>query len=315
MGDAPALHIEEIDRNDLIDSRGRPFKEFKRQLRPRFAIVWRDIALGYLALLVIGMAMVLVDGAFPRVRPLTIAIGALGLGYFIAYLHLFLHEAAHYNIAPDRAWNDRLANLFIGVMAGEDVRAYRPIHFDHHRHLGTPQDTERSYFEALSLRFIVESMTGIRILRVIARRQKQKGQITLPVLAGAAAHVAIVVLLILAHQWPVAVAWVLGMGLVHPFLVSVRQLVEHRSFEASSRVDYAQVPHGAVTRTFGGGPVASTLGGAGFNRHFLHHWEPQISYTRFAELEAYVLDSAAAANFRQHSSTYVRTVTRLMRAS
>ena len=46
---------------------------------------------------------------------------------------------------------------------------------------------------------------------------------------------------------------------------------------------YCAACHGTSAK--GDGPLASTLGGAGFNRHLLHHWEPKISYTRFRELE------------------------------
>lgn len=72
-------------------------------------------------------------------------------------------------------------------------------------------------------------------------------------------------------------------------------------------IDYSTQPHGAVNRLFGDGPLASTLGGAGFNRHLLHHWEPQISYTRLRELEVYLLRTDAAEGVRMRQSTYLET--------
>ena len=54
----------------------------------------------------------------------------------------------------------------------QDIRQYRGIHFDHHRYLGTTRDTERSYFDPFSLRFLLESLTGIRVLKVILLRQE-----------------------------------------------------------------------------------------------------------------------------------------------
>jgi hypothetical protein len=39
----------------------------------------------------------------------------------------------------------------------------------------------------------------------------------------------------------------------------------------------------------------------------LHHWAPQISCTRLRELEAYLMDTAAAPALRERQTTYART--------
>ena len=104
------------------------------------------------------------------------------------------------------------------------------------------------------------------------------------------------------------------MVVVHPAVNAVRQLLEHRSFEASSAIDYSKKDHGAANRIFKSGLIGSTLGGAGFNRHLLHHWEPQISYTRFRQLEAFLLDTEAAGVVRESTTTYSSALYRLMRA-
>ena len=50
---------------------------------------------------------------------------------------------------------------------------------------------------------------------------------------------------------PAAAAWLGGLLLFFPFFVSLRQVLEHRSEEADSDVDYRDVDHGAVNRLFG----------------------------------------------------------------
>ena len=114
--------------------------------------------------------------------------------------------------------------------------------------------------------------------------------------------------------WSLFFAWPFGMVIVLPAVTSVRQLLEHRRFDASSKVDYTQQPHGAYTRMFGSGPIASTLGGAGFNRHLLHHWEPQLSYTTFEQLEAYLLETEAGPVLKSVTTTYARALSRMMKA-
>jgi fatty acid desaturase len=191
--------------------------------------------------------------------------------------------------------------------------------------LGTPLDTEPTYFDPLNIRFIVESCTGIRALRAFFRRdrfvrsrQKQgaQGDPQKPPLSAR------VVLSLTLHACGVAaafglgfralgVSWVLGMGVFFPFFIGLRQLLEHRDESARGDVDYHRTPHGAINRMFGSGPLASTFGGAGFNRHLLHHWEPQISYTRLKELETYLMDTDFAEILRSRRTTYVRVFIRL----
>lgn len=326
---ASLLEADVINRNELKDRQGRSFKEWKRGLTPRWWRVWADIACGYLVVAAIVTALAWLDGRYPQFLFLWVVLGAFALGYTIAFIQLFFHEAAHFNIAPGRKLNDLMANVFIGLMIGQDVKAYRTVHFDHHRYLGTPQDTERSYFDSLNARFVFESLVGIKLLAVFSRRSARvERKVVDPARASWARRRRLVLLLagftlnlgiILGALWwghvSVAVAWVLGMAAVHPLVNAVRQLLEHRSFFARSDIDYASEPHGPATRMFGRGPIASTFGGAGFNRHLLHHWEPQISYTRLAELEVFLLDTPCAPTFRKATTTYGRAIVRLWRAA
>ncbi len=318
--------LDTLDRQSLVDSRGVTFKAFRETLRPRYGRVWRDIVSGQVTLLAAIAGSVAVQRWAPAFAAAAVPVGAFVVGYTMAYLQLFFHEAAHFNLAASRARNDALANLLIGCLVGQDIRQYRVIHFDHHRFLGTEKDTERSYFEALSPRFIVESLTGIRVLKVLGGREKVAGAkkdaakpkaslLNSQLLLGLAIHVALLGAALLLHQWTLVAVWLLGMGVVFPFFGSVRQVLEHRSEEARADVDYRVVPHGAVGRLFGDGVIASTLGGAGFNRHLLHHWEPQLSYTRLAELEAYLRETQAADAIRARSTSYGATFRSLLRSN
>ena len=54
-------------------------------------------------------------------------------------LGLMGHEASHYLLLPDRAWNDRLANLLIFHPLFSDIRLYRRKHAGHHLHPNHPE--------------------------------------------------------------------------------------------------------------------------------------------------------------------------------
>lgn len=52
------------------------------------------------------------------------------------------HDAAHYSISKVKWINDLIGNLTTFWPLGADIRAYRPVHFKHHRTVGTPNDPE-----------------------------------------------------------------------------------------------------------------------------------------------------------------------------
>ena len=154
--------LDKIERDKLVDVQGRTFKEFRRSLKPSFVRVWFEIGSGYVALGLLLWGIVWLDQRFPKAFLATAIVGGLCVGYVIAFLELYFHEAAHFNIAKTRRLNDFLADLFLGLITGQSIKAYRVVHMDHHRLLGTTTDTEHSYFDALNVRFLVEGLTGVR---------------------------------------------------------------------------------------------------------------------------------------------------------
>lgn len=245
--------------------------------------------------------------------------GALAIGYVLAFLNNFFHEATHHNLLPDRGRNDLAANLLMGWLFGSSIEGYRRIHFQHHRAIGTTEDSENSYFDALRIRYLVASLAGLRVLRTLRHRREvgaakgasDRSRLTwLALTAGV--NLALAAGLWLLGFEVAAGAWLLGLLVAFPFFVSLRQLLEHRSEDAQAAIDYRAVDHGAVNRLFGDGPVANTLGSAGFNRHALHHWEPTLSYTRLKDVERYLLRTPVAPAVRSRQTTYWDTFLRLL---
>jgi fatty acid desaturase len=252
----------------------------------------------------------------------------LVLGYTIAFINNFFHESTHYNVAPGRDRNDLVTNALMGWLFGSSIGLYRQIHFQHHRALGTTMDSENSYFDPLRVRYLVEGLTGLKVLRTLrrysevettredpakpeARTPLHRERLTWMAIA-AAVNGAVVLGLAVTGHWPAAAAWALGELAVFPFFVSLRQTLEHRAEDAERGVNYRTVDHGAVNRLFGDGPMASTLGSAGFNRHALHHWEPQVSYTRLKDLERWLMDTRLAPAVHERQTSYARTFLRLL---
>jgi fatty acid desaturase len=309
-------------RGPLRNVDGLEYRAFKLTLEPRFGQVWRDLLPAQLALAVtlasLAWLQALVGGLGGQLA--LVAVGAVLLGTLITYVGLFLHEAAHFGLHRNRAINDRLGYACIGILLGADMAAYRVAHFVHHRRLGETDDTEPSYFEAPDVGLLLRSLSGIRTLQLALGRKYLLGIKTKPVgmeaslrhmfsplLGGLALHATIVGGFLACGKWVPAAAWVLGMGVVFPLLGTLRQILEHRDEAAEATIDYTRVPHGATSRLFGAGLLASYFGGAGFNRHLLHHLEPSISYTRLGDLEDFLRATTLRPYLERRTTTYART--------
>jgi fatty acid desaturase len=132
-------------------------------------------------------------------------------------------------------------------------------------------------------------------------------------LAGLAAHLVILAATYIFGSIWLSLAWIAGIGAIFPFFGALRQLLEHRDERADAKANYFETDHGAYTRIFGSDVFSSIFGGAGFNRHLLHHWEPSISYTNLPELEAYLRDTDVAPLIEMRRSSYFKAFASLFR--
>ncbi|MFT3681416.1 MAG: fatty acid desaturase [Ferruginibacter sp.] len=309
----------------LVNSGGITYIDFKKTLRPHYSKIAFDITKGWLgiaACIIAGVYINTLEAAWLKIL-LSFADAVL-LGFTVNYLGNFFHEASHYNIAPAKEQNDLLANCFLGILQAQHIKHYRQVHWLHHVHLGTPEDTEHSYFTALTPRFFIESLTGIRAARIFLFRSNTAGngskekntatkkQKLAMLFAGALFHLSALVIAVISGQYWLAGIWLLGFGTFFPFFGSLRQLLEHRGEWARHQNNYFKEPHGKLTRIFSGTAFAAAFGSAGFDRHLLHHLEPQVSYTNLKELETFLSNTEVAAQLQKQKTSYLKTFISLL---
>jgi fatty acid desaturase len=311
--------LEDLSYDQVIHTRFGSYSSWRKQLKPVYAIVWRDIATGYVLIALILYLASLVKNVPFYVTGLTIFAGSVITGFLLAFLALFLHEAGHFNLHADKKINDRLATVFLGVLFGVSIKSYRKIHWQHHLHLGNTSDTETSYFNALTLTFFLETLTGIHLLKILVSKnktpllnQKMQKESWVMMLAGATFNIILIAIFIYLKLWFVGIIWILAMLVFFPFFASMRQLLEHRSETADKLNDYTKIPHGKLTRLFHSDLFSRFFGGAGFNKHMIHHWDAQVSYTRLGEVENYLSECEQTSEIIQSSgTTYFRTLRKL----
>ncbi|MFT3827361.1 MAG: fatty acid desaturase [Chitinophagaceae bacterium] len=267
------------------------YSQFRKTLAPIYKKVWIHIGVGYLLLVLPFIATAFVSGLSNNwwLAPLF----CLWFGYVLAYLHLFVHEAAHFNIHPDKKKNDTLASWLLCSLFALDIKKYRTTHWQHHLHLATPGDKEISYFNALTLSFILKVLTGLHTINIILHRKesnpsKKKDNTITGLLLFILVQLILCSLAFASGGYVMLCAWLVGLLLVFPFFATLRQILEHREDNAGNQKEYYNAPQNTISRLFGNDIASRTFGGAGFNRHLLHHWDPHISYTRLNDVFAFL---------------------------
>lgn len=294
-------------RKKLNEKSNGEYSKFVHSLKVKYTKVYFDVFLGYFFLaLTLFLSALLVD---KKGHYWFGIISFFGIGFFLHYLALFLHEGSHFNLAKSKKLNDIFSFWFGGWVIGQTVDVYRKTHFDHHRYLGTDKDPENSYFEKLELSNIILCLLGVKGIVTLLKKgrednqEKEKKKVSLRALKGiflgAGTYFVIFLALILTKNYISAGIWMLAALSSSPLIGVVRQTLEHRPGKLDSK------KFESVTRNFSKNIFSKFLGGAGFDSHLLHHREPNVSYTNFDELEAYILSlTNEPIKRRSYSSTF-----------
>lgn len=317
-------NLEGISFNEVVDSKGTAYAVFRKTLKANYFIVWRDIIIGYILLIATIFSYFLLERNFGFGWQTILALPFLAFiaAFWLAFIQLFVHEAAHYNIHPNKKTNDRLANIFLCHILGVNIKSYRLTHSKHHVKLGQTEDTEHSYFNRLTPFFLLKMLTGIHVLDVLksrnklnnAQTKKSLSQSRTALIAGALLNLAFLLLLLYFGYLLTAALWVATVIVFYPFFATIRQLLEHRAEEYNSDIDFQEVNHGKNSRVFKSNLFSYFMGGAGFDRHLLHHWDPEISYTRLREVEQFLSDTEKCGPIVNESKTsYLETFLKLIK--
>lgn len=217
------------------------------------------------------------------------------LGFWFQSLHLFVHEATHFNLHKNKKINDLFGNILSIFFMGLLIKDYRKKHWDHHKNLGTISDAENSYFNSIKLKNIISYLLLINIFKKILQNFKKK-KTNFSLNNNFIKRILVILLFVFIHFVnlgliffsinPVgSVIYLFSFFIIYPFFAVTRQILEHRSCDADDDIDYSEVNHGEVNRLFGNNFFSRFYGAAGFNKHLLHHINPNISYTKFKNLE------------------------------
>ena len=117
-----------------------------------------------------------------------------------------------------------------------------------------------------------------------------------------------------AGLWSSALCWITAVVVVFPFCGSLRQLLEHRPLPGDLLIgDDPTIA--AANRMYPLDFFSRFFGAAGFNRHLLHHWYPQASYSNFDEFEALLLKTELRPQIDRARARYLARWRALVRTA
>lgn len=231
---------------------------------------------------------------------------SLWLGFWIHALSLYIHEGAHGNLSENKKLNDLISNILSTVLLSINLSEYRTKHWKHHKHLGTIHDTENSYFNSLSFKNIIKFLTGLWSLTVITNSNNKKNEISINFYSKIIfllIHGFFLLILLFENNYHLFLFYILSFFIFYPFFGIIRQILEHRNYLADNKVDYFKVDHGENNKIFGDSFFSKYFGAAGFNKHLLHHINPNISYTKFNDFEKNLNQNPKYKNILQENRT------------
>jgi fatty acid desaturase len=312
LGDT--AHYFALLRRTVVDPSGVSYATFRNDLKPKYLRVWTELAAGYLSLAALAALAVATEDYSLVLAVLACVPFAFAMGYVLHFLAEFQHAAAHYNLSSDPLRNDLAANLVLGLLLATDIKVYRAIHMMHHKWHGTIRDPENAYVSELNAAYFFRWLSGRgTIEKLLAGPVLEEGEVSASAarsamrlrLVSLALHAAIALTAIYLHFYVFALSWALAVGIVFPLLSDMRVILEHRRPDADPNEDYTASDHGAFTRMFRGRLIARTFGGAGFDKHLLHHIDPSVPFERLDEMDAFLRTTEASTLLNERTHSYI----------
>jgi fatty acid desaturase len=197
----------------------------------------------------------------------------------------WIHEGAHFNLVPNRKWNDRLTDALAGVWFGLPVRTYRAIHFAHHRRdeFFVDDDPDTVFLVVGSRREfwrgVVRDLTGVTILRQFARFQSKDPTMARDprfLVATAVVHVTVLVLLFRIGWLDAAILYYVSLATLYPLLNRLRTYGQHAALDPSTP---NVVAGSRISRTIDAGLLDRLVHTSPrLMYHHEHHRHPYLPY-------------------------------------
>lgn len=245
--------------------------------------------------LLIGVCMFLTLQVSPLFALLAIPI----IGARQRAMSNLIHDASHFNLSANRAWNDRMTNLLAAFPMLESVESYRKSHVKHHRGLGIigldpdleshrrygyddhNPPTARAFSTYLKLAFNHTSWRDSGLGSFFDLQPPEKRAVMIWWIA------ALLMLLFITPTKAVQVIalwWISKLTAFH-FIRLFAEFLDHTGLRPGSVLGFTRtVPKGAW-------PIRAIIHPHSDNYHLVHHLLPQVPHYHLAKAHQILLGS------------------------
>lgn len=255
----------------------------------------------------------------------------LWFGFGMNGLLNLMHECAHYHVFKSRNGSDILGGWLLAPLAFADFQGYRRRHWQHHRRLGTTEDTKDAYL--ISIRGLSLFWLLIRCLLLVEAWKKFSHQLPKDATVkndkeSQAWAVRVLLVQALFFGSIFGFAWTMFQDVSVAATVSTKAyltiylygLVSLTVFAATLRaIAEHQVGVGAISffghaalRNFRCNPITRLFFGAyGFAQHATHHQWPSVPYYHLPKLTSqFPVDQGSPAATEGYLKTLFLLLTR-----
>ena len=238
------------DINAIIGENNIKYLEFKRQLKIDPTLIFINLAIPALMISVYFISFYYLLNKYSYTPYYFVILGAIWISFWKHSYLTHFHEAAHFNLCKNKDLNDLFSNIFLTPFTGMWVKDYRVTHWKHHRLLGELGDTEISYHKSLNFTEMIQSVTGIYLIRSLKKyvdnfnpdSQGGRGPMrnvsfcwSLSLMLIAQCVIALLLYEFLSIY--ASIAWIISVFIFDPLMIKIRQTLEHRSYDADNLVD------------------------------------------------------------------------------
>lgn len=275
---------------------------------------WRgvaSIALNWMIIVSMIVVAAIVD------HPMVYLTAMVVIGARQHALLVLMHDAAHFRLFPNRAWNERLADWLCAYPHLVSTEAYRRDHLRHHRYLNSDQDPnwvakiENAEWEFPKTHagiawLFLKDLCGAGLYRMLGflihyqrklqaaesnenspNRMRRAGRIIYYLVA--------MILVTSLHLWSyIFVLWLLPLFTIVPALLRLRVIAEHHGLEHENDMNHSRNYHANLVERFLFAPHNVWL-------HLDHHLFPAIPHYHLPRAHA-LLETIPAYHATAHQS-------------
>jgi len=199
-----------------------------------------------------------------------------------------IHEASHFLLFRNKAWNDGFVNVFLAFPALQDVSSYRSSHKLHHRYLHGEEDPDRPIYADFGTlgrvaKYALLDVAMMSFARMLLNRGGMRHKVNFApgITAAKLAYQCAILSVFVALHGPLhgvmyyGIFWVYPLLAIYPMLVRLRTVVQH--FDRRPGLAF-------VSRTTLARPLQHYFLGCAMDYHFEHHLYPALPYYGLAKL-------------------------------